>query len=181
MIDGYDSDVPGHHPLLAFHWKYGFVFVGYVSDETCSYITKYVTKSINGDKVRPRVVSSFGIGSNYFGTEESSLHKLGNQRYQPFMVLNGFQQAMPRYYYNKIFSDVDKQNMVVDLLINPPVEFSWQGQKFGSKLERDEMRRSTLNQNIASGLTPALPPFHIERVSSFDRFKEIMNKIKEFK
>lgn len=144
-------------------------------------ITKYVTKSINGDKVRPRVISSFGIGSNYFGTEESSLHKLGNQRYQPFMVLNGFQQAMPRYYYNKIFSDVDKQNMVVDRLINPPVEFSWQGQKFSSKLERDEMRRSTLNQNIASGLTPVLPLPHTERVSSFDIFKKNMDKNKEFK
>lgn len=180
LIDGYDSDVPGHHPLLASRWKYGFVFVGYVSDETCSYITKYVTKSINGDKVRPRIVSSFGIGSNYFGTEESSLHKLGNQRYQPFMVLNGFQQAMPRYYYNKIFSDVDKQNMIVGRLINPPVEFSWQGQKFGSKLERDEMRRSTLDQNIASGLTPAFPLPHTKRVSSFDIFKRNMDKNKEF-
>ena len=54
-------------------------------------------------------------------------------------------------------------------------------QKFGSKLERDEMRRSTLNQNITSGLTPALPLPHTERVSSFDRFKKNMDKNKEFK
>jgi hypothetical protein len=131
--------------------------------------------------VRPRIISSFGIGSNYLDTEEAVLHKLGGQHYQPFMVLNGFQQAMPRYYYNKIFSDVDKQNMIVDRLIDPPVEFSWQGQKFSSKLERDEMRRSTLNQNIASGLTPVLPLPHTERVSSFDIFKKYMDKNKELK
>lgn len=181
LIDKYSPDVPGHHPLLASRWKYGFVFVGYVCDETCSYITKYVTKSINGSQVRPRIISSHGIGSNYLDTEECSLHKLGNQRYQPFMVLNGFQQAMPRYYYNKIFSDVDKQNMVLDRFVNPPVEFSWQGQKFSSKLERDEMRRSTLNQNIASGLTPVFPLPHTKRVSFFDRFKENMDKNEELK
>lgn len=179
LIDGYNSDVPGHHPLLASRWKYGFVFVGYVSEETCSYITKYVTKSINGDKVRPRIICSHGIGDNYFDTDESKLHKLG-ECYQPFMVVNGFSQAMPRYYYNKVFTEVDKQNMVLDRYIDPPVEFSWQGQKFGDKFDQIAQRRSTLQQNIASGLTPATPLPSSKRASSFDRFKKNMDDNKDF-
>ena len=179
LMDGYNSDVPGHHPLLASRWMYGFVFVGYVSEETCSYITKYVTKSINGDKVRPRIISSHGIGDNYLNTDESKLHKFGGC-YQPFMVVNGFPQAMPRYYYNKVFTEVDKRNMVLDRYIDPPVEFSWQGQKFGDKFDQITQRRSTLQQNIASGLTPATSLPSSKRVSSFDRFKKNMDNNKDF-
>lgn len=179
LIDGYDSDVPGHHPLLASRWRYGFVFVGYVSDETCSYITKYVTKSINGDKVRPRVITSHGIGENYLNTDEACLHKIGD-KYQPSMSLNGFPQAMPRYYYNKVFTEVDKQNIVLDRYINPPVEFSWQGQKFASKFDQVVQRRSTLELNKSIGLTPSAPLPSSPRVSSFDRFKQLIDEIKEF-
>ena len=179
LIDGYDSVVPGHHPLLASRWRYGFVFVGYVSEETCSYITKYVTKSINGDKVRPRIISSHGVGDNYLDTDESKLHKFG-ECYQPFMVVSGFPQAMPRYYYNKVFTEVDKQNMVLDRYINPPVEFSWQGQKFGDKFDQITQRRSTYEQNVASGLTSPTPLSSFGRVSSFEKFKKRMDENSNF-
>lgn len=180
LITAYDSDVPGHHPLLASRWKYGFVFVGYVSDETCTYITKYVTKSINGDKVRPRIISSHGIGANYLDTDESALHRLPDC-YQPFMVVSGFPQAMPRYYYNKIFTDVDKQNMALERYVNPPLEFSWQGQRFGDKFDQVMQRRSTYVQNVASGLTSSAPLPSSKRVDSFERFKNNMDNNKEFK
>ena len=180
LIDGYSPDVPGHHPLLASRWKYGFVFVGYVSDETCTYITKYVTKSINGDKVRPRIISSHGIGDHYLDTEESTLHRLPDC-YQPFMVVNGFPQAMPRYYYNKVFTEVDKQNMALDRYINPPVEFSWQGQRFSDKFDQIMQRRSTYKQNVVSGLTSPTPLPSSKRVDSFERFKNNMDNNKEFK
>lgn len=179
LIDGYSFDVPGHHPLLASRWQYGFVFVGYVSDETCSYITKYVTKSINGDKVRPRVIASFGIGENYLDTDEARLHKIGD-KYQPSMLLNGFPQAMPRYYYNKVFTEVDKQNMVLDRYIHPPAEFSWQGQKFASKFDQVMQRNATLELNKSAGLTPTSPLPSSPRVSSFDKFKQLIDEIKEF-
>ena len=142
-------------------------------------ITKYVTKSINGDRVRPRVITSFGIGGNYLNTDESCLHKIGD-KYQPSMLLNGFPQAMPRYYYNKIFTEVDKQNMVLDRFICPPVEFSWQGQKFASKFDQVMQRRSTLELNKSAGLTPTSPLPSSPRVSSFDRFKQLIDEIKEF-
>ena len=96
------------------------------------------------------------------------------------MLLNGFPQAMPRYYYNKIFTEVDKQNMVLDRFIRPPVEFSWQGQKFASKFDQVMQRRSTLELNKFAGLTPISPLPSSPRVSSFDRFKQLINEIKEF-
>lgn len=179
LIDSYDSDVPGHHPLLASRWKYGFVFVGYVSDETCSYITKYVTKSINGDNIRPRIITSHGIGENYLQTEEAQLHRFGG-KLQPLMTLNGYPQAMPRYYYNKIFSDIDRQNMTLDCFITPP-PFTWQGREFNTEDERNRARRATLEQNIASDLTSSSPPPSRPRGSSFDRFKKNMSNDKSFK
>ena len=142
-------------------------------------ITKYVTKSINGDKVRPRIISSCGMGENYLETDESRLHKIGD-KYQPSMLLNGFPQAMPRYYYNKVFTEVDKQNMVLERLINPPVEFSWQGQKFSSKFDQVMQRNDTLELNKSAGLTPASPLPSSPRVSSFDKFKQLIDEIKSF-
>lgn len=175
FIDAYDPDVPGHHPLLAKEWKYGFVFVGYVSDETCSYITKYMTKSINGDRVRPRVITSFGIGDNYLQSDEAQLHKM-NGKYQPFMHLNGFKQALPRYLYGKIFSDVDKQNMVVERYVNPPPP-TWQGVEYSTEDQRDAARCATLKSNEDIGLTPVFGPPVRRNKSSFEKFKDLLNEI----
>lgn len=175
FIDAYDPDVPGHHPLLAEEWKYGFVFVGYVSDETCSYITKYMTKSINGDRVRPRVITSFGIGDNYLQSDEAQLHKM-NGKYQPFMHLNGFKQALPRYFYGKIFSDVDKQNMVVERYINPPPP-TWQGVEYSTEDECNVARRATLESNKNIGLTSVSRVPVRRNKSSFEKFKDLLNEI----
>ena len=96
------------------------------------------------------------------------------------MSLNGFPQAMPRYYYNKVFAEVDKQNMVLDRYINPPVEFGWQGQKFASKFDQVMQRNATFELNKSIGLTPASPLPSSPRVSSFDRFKQLIDEIKDF-
>lgn len=82
--------VPGRLSVVNDLWSYGFTFTGYVSDATCSYITKYLTKSLNDRKVRPRVLSSFGIGVGYLKTDDAALHKLDKDKPQPFMFLNGF-------------------------------------------------------------------------------------------
>lgn len=180
FLTSFDVEHPGRHPLLASEWKYGFVFVGYVSDETCSYITKYLTKSINGSNRRPRVISSKGIGVSYLNTDEAKLHRLPG-RFQPFMVLNGFKQAMPRYYYNKIFSDFDRENMVMDRYLNPPTSFDWQGVTYSTSQARDEARASTLSGNKSIGLTPSYKPPTLSSVGSFARFKSTIDSFQEFK
>lgn len=162
----------GDHPLISAAWKYGFVFVGYVSDETCGYITKYLTKSLNDKKRRPRVITSFGIGSSYLKSDEAVLHKQPG-KYQTTMTLNGFPQAMPRYYYNKIFTDVDKQNIALERYLCPP-PFSWQGVEYPSKEKRDRARSVTFEQNKNLGLTPLEPPLTRKNQSSLERFKNLM-------
>ena len=112
-------------------------------------------------------------------TDEACLHKIGD-KYQPSMSLNGFPQAMPRYYYNKVFAEVDKQNMIIDRYINTPVEVSLKGQKFASKFDQVMQRRSTLELNKSAGLTPFAPLPSSPRVSSFDRFKQLIDEIKDF-
>lgn len=175
----FDVVHPGRHPLLAEGWKYGFVFVGYVSDATCGYITKYLTKSINGKNRRPRVISSKGIGASYLDSDEAKMHRLpGN--FQPFMVLNGFKQAMPRYYYNKIFTDFDKENMILERYLNPPLFFDWKGVRYSDDVDFAVARNATFEVNKSIGLTPLSKPPTLSVFSSFDRFKKTVSEIKEF-
>lgn len=166
---------PGDHLEIRSAWSYGHVFVGYVNDKTCSYITKYLTKSINGEKVRPRVITSKGIGENYLESEDAALHKAGG-KLQPLMHLNGFPQAMPRYYYNKIFTDFDKQNMVLDRYLDPPPP-SWQGVAYPTVADRNAARAVTHDSNVNSGLTPAIaPPARPRGESRESRFKKLIDR-----
>lgn len=162
----------GDHPLIRAAWQYGFVFVGYVNDATCGYITKYLTKSINGKRRRPRVISSFGIGKSYLNTDEAQLHKQG-LKYQTTMTLGGYPQALPRYYFNKIFTDRDKENIVLDRYLNPP-PFSWQGVTYPTRRDRDRVRSATYDQNVRLDLTPTEAPPTNKVEHSFDRFKELI-------
>lgn len=175
FFDSFDLNHPGNNFLLASLWSYGFVFVGYVNDKTCSYITKYLTKSINGDKVRPRVITSKGIGSNYFDSLESKLHRLSFDSYQPFLFLNGYKQALPRYYYDKIFTKFDRDNMVLNRYLNPV--FSWNGVIYSSESERDAARFATWQSNLSSGLS-FLNPFPSRRRGV--RFDSLINGDKTF-
>lgn len=168
---------PGQNLELESVWQYGFVFVGSVTDETCAYITKYLTKSINGEKVRPRVISSKGIGAGYLRTEEARFHRLSYDTFQPYVVMNGFKQAMPRYLYNKIFSDVDRQNMALQRYLDPPAFFEWQGTRYYDSLSFQLARHRTYEYNVLSGLTPSspLPRRHYHRVDPLSAVDSVFN------
>lgn len=174
----YNVEHPGDHPVLRELWSYGFVFVGYVSDATCGYITKYLTKSLNGEKVRPRVITSKGIGASYLDTDECRLHKDG-ETLRPLMHLNGYPQALPRYYYNKIFDDVDKSNMVVDRFVDPP-PLTWKGRVYPTEFARNAARRATFLSNVRDGLTPVDPPPTRRVVSSESRVREMLSNDDSF-
>lgn len=168
----------GHHPgqnlELESVWKYGFIFVGYVNDATAGYITKYLTKDLNGKKVRPRVISSFGIGDNYLGTDDALLHKLNG--YQPFITNGSYIYALPRYYSNKIFSDVERQNMSLDRFLNPSVSWRWQGRKYNNPFDYKTARLSTLLSNCRAGLTVDDKPPTRKSRSSLERFKQNLER-----
>ena len=170
---------PGQNLELENVWSYGFVFVGYVTDSTVGYITKYLTKDLNGDKVRPRVISSKGIGDNYLDSDDAKLHHLNG--YQPYLSLGSFTYALPRYYSNKLFSDVDRQNMALDRYLNPSDTWRWQGRKYLSVFDFRTARLATLDQHTRDGLTSVRKPPTRKTRSSLVRFKENLERFeKEF-
>lgn len=144
------NDSHGSHATIERLWSYGFVFVGYVNDKTCSYITKYLTKSLNNGRVRPRVISSKGIGSNFVGSDAAKLCKIGSE-YQPFIMMEGYKYALPRYYREKIFSDIDRQNMILDRYLDP--HYYWQGKEYPDEESLREARRQTNETNLSLRLS----------------------------
>lgn len=83
---------------------------------------------------------------------------------------------MPRYYYNKVFTQFDRENMIMDRFLNPPAEFFWQGQRYSSEAERDSARASTLSQNLRSTLTPTERPPTKSRLSGEEKFKKRLDQ-----
>ena len=157
-------------------WSYGFIFAGFVTDKTVGYITKYLTKDLNGDKVRPRVISSFGIGANYLQSDEAKLHKI--KGYQPFITNGSYIYALPRYYSTKIFSDFDRQNMALDRYFDPSISWRFNGRKYASKKEFEAVRNSVLASNRRAGLTTDKKPPTRKTRSSFGRFKKNIDRMK---
>ena len=169
---------PGQNLELENVWSYGFVFTGYVTDSTIGYITKYLTKDLNGQRVRPRVISSLGIGDNYLSTPEAQLHKY--KGYNPFITNGSFIYALPRYYSNKIFSDLDRQNMALDRYFNPSISWRWNGRKFDNYSDFYLSRLSSLNSNRSVGLTTDVKPPSRKTRSSAERFKELLDRAQNF-
>lgn len=167
---------PGQNLELESLWKYGFVFVGSVSEQTVGYITKYLTKDLNGERVRPRVISSQGIGDNYLSSDDALLHR--SCGYQPFLTSGSFIYALPRYYSNKIFTDVDRQNMAFQRFFDPSISWRWNGKKFDSFASFASARFATLASNRSLGLTADIKPPSRKVRRSIDRFKEILETVK---
>lgn len=167
---------PGQNLELENVWSYGFVFAGYVNDSTAGYITKYLTKDLNGKKVRPRVISSFGIGDNYLDTDDALLHFANG--YQPFITNGSYIYALPRYYSNKIYSDVDRQNMALDRFLSPSVSWLWQGRKYDNVFDYKSARLATLVSNRRLGLTTDVKPPSRKTRSSLERFKQNLERFK---
>lgn len=144
------TDKVGYHRVISETWKYGITFTGFVTEATCKYVAKYVSKSLNGKNVRPRLISSVGLGLSYL-KENAVLHKDANGNCSPLVVVGGKPMALPRYYFNKIFTQTDKQNMVLDRYLDP--KYFWQGVEYSDKAERDQVRAQSFASHIRDELT----------------------------
>lgn len=134
-------------------WKYGFVWLGYANDQTIKYITKYVTKSASRGQKAPRIISSKGIGISYLSAANVRFHLEDGVNLRPYLQVGGFKFPLPRYYYNKIFTDDLKINMVLDRFYNPPEKFYCNGQEYTNELEYITARRSLFKRNLSLGLS----------------------------
>lgn len=92
-------------------WKSGFVDVGSVTEASIQYVTKYV---INRDfelpigYTRPFSLMSKGLGKSYVD-KWSDWHHASPDRWHSVRP-NGVKISLPRYYVDKLFSDVEREH-----------------------------------------------------------------------
>lgn len=152
-------NIPGFNPAdfnsktVSELWSYGYVYVGYCNPETMSYITKYVTKTASKGLNPPRIISSKGIGEGYLTPRNILYHNDGQGNYRPYVDYGSFRFPLPRYYYNKLFSESDKDAMIVDREMFGKGSYIWQGKEYCNKLDYLLARRATFVRNRALKLS----------------------------
>ena len=152
--------------LLEKLWKYGYVWLGYANPDTVKYITKYVTKSASCGKKPPRIISSKGIGESYISPESVRFHISDENTLRPYIHVGGYKFPLPRYYYNKIFTDDLKVEMVLDRFYNPPEKFFCYGREYNNEFEFIQARRALFQRNLRLGLSKDY------RIEKFKRDKQ---------
>lgn len=150
LIRTYTSNKVGFHPILSKLWKCGISFIGYVDIDTCKYVSKYVSKSLNGKYVRPRLISSFGIGMKYI-EDNLSFHNDGLGHLQPFVIVGGKPMPLPRYYYNKIFNSDERKRLTKERFLDG--KFYWHGRAYDVREDRDRVRGQTYASNLREKLS----------------------------
>lgn len=94
----------------------GDVHVGLVSGASIAYTTKYIHKGklipvhCNDDRLPEFSLMSKRLGANYITPRTIKYHTANGETFRPFLTLpGGVKLAMPRYYKDKIFNDLQKQ------------------------------------------------------------------------
>lgn len=136
-------------------WKYGFTYVGWANELTARYITKYVTKSLSRPygKALPRIISSKGIGSSYLSPENIEFHNSSSGVLRPYINFGSYKIPLPRYYYNKLFSDSDKLDMLIERCLNPDNNFYCNGFVYPDRCSYVKARKALFNSRLSSGLS----------------------------
>ena len=108
-------------------WYYGFVTVSpltrtdYTLSQRISYCTSYVTKGKKGKlplvippEDWPLVLVSPGLGASYASSTASLVHHQGSELFSMAFELNGTLRSLPRYLRQKVFSEVELNNLKND-------------------------------------------------------------------
>lgn len=83
-------------------WTKGTIFFGTVEDASIQYVAKYVIDREQAEDLRTRPFANMskGLGSNYID-KRKDYHRASKHLY---VMKDGFKQAMPRYYKERIFT-----------------------------------------------------------------------------
>lgn len=132
----------------------GLLFVEAVRDpaKCASYICKYLTKEYSKDRVTPRVITSRGLGAQYLSAGNVNRHR---RELDTTLTVNGFPFSLPQYYRNKIFTDEDKINIVLDrYLSNEPFKRVVNGREYYSEDTYKQALKVFHQKQISLGLSP---------------------------
>ena len=127
----------------------GFVYLEAIRDtgKCSSYICKYLNKDYQVPGYKHRLIVSRGFGSGYLTPQQIHLHR---STLSPFMAYNGTFRPLSQYYKNKIFTQEDKDKMVVNSwpsYNNPPHS------KYIGKREYKPQWRVSITLNSGFGTT----------------------------
>lgn len=100
---------------IQFAWSLGEIHVGEVNEASVGYTLKYISKPSkvpihkNDDRCPEFALMSKKMGDNYLSKNMIKWHKkdINNRMYVP--LKGGQKIAMPRYYKQKIYSDLERQ------------------------------------------------------------------------
>ena len=103
--------------LTTHYWQYGFVYIGdYVNEETCNYVTKYITKRDEKHKdFIPTILCSAGIGADYLNRADSELNRYRESKTnETYRLRNGMKLNLPIYYRNKLYTDEEREQLFLE-------------------------------------------------------------------
>ena len=98
-------------------WNYGITFTGFwVNEQTVNYITKYMLKvDEKHPKFRGKVLCSAGIGAKYVTSEDGKRHKYKQgETNESYRTRNGQKLNLPIYYRNKIFTEEEREKLLLE-------------------------------------------------------------------
>lgn len=179
IIDSWNRHRQGSRKNKKSQWSFapsdrGVAYVGNRCDSrTCHYICKYITKEWSFGRVRPRIISSKGIGENYITPSVISAHHRSGQLLPYITTSNDYVVPLPRYYSERIFSDDDRRLMLYNREINPVYRYN--GKRFGTLEELESYRRDIFKENVRRGFSLLTPPPSRRRVHPLDRQKFVLD------
>lgn len=94
-------------------WPFGVVDIGSCSGDSCAYVAKYINKPGRipehgrDDRIKEFSLMSKGLGSGYLTEQVLEYHREDPLR-NFLTVEGGYKKAMPRYYRDRIYDDIDK-------------------------------------------------------------------------
>lgn len=106
----------------------------------------------------PRIFSSNGIGEGYLEPQNIKFHNYRGVL-RPYLVIGGLKMPLPRYYHSKIFSDIDKIQMLREREeMRTTTPLVWNGKEYYNLIDFNIARRATFERNVCLGLSKRRKP-----------------------
>lgn len=144
---------------LAECWPFGVVDIGSVTGDSIAYTCKYIDKPKtvpqhkNDDRLPEFSLMSRGLGDNYITQEIIDYHKADLTR-NYLTVPGGYKKAMPRYYRDRIFDEIDKAEqrsiIVKEYAEQDETERQNFHRKYGDDLDFDDYKDEQRKQRMVN-------------------------------
>ena len=155
-------------------WKYGIVDVQKADINCTNYLTKYMTKGTDCNKIQPRIIASKGIGLSYVTPENILFHKQSGE-FKPFIRIGTAFIPLPRYYIEKIFSVAERLEMTKERFLYKSFEAYLNGRVYKDEIEYRDALAGFLAEQQLRGFTPLKrPPY-----KKLNKSQSVLKDIKE--